>query len=97
MIFSKLPQLRGLIFLKRLTLSFVKTEKNVYKVKMSYENKNKPKQFGRRVCYAAFLSFQLREKWVAVSTHSFTALSPSSTASSDCLRYLLCIMKSLRK
>ena len=43
MIFSKLPQLRGLIFLKRLTLSFVKTEKNVYKVKMSYENKNKPK------------------------------------------------------
>ena len=39
MIFSKLPQLRGLIFLKRLPLSF---DKNVYKVKMNYESKNKP-------------------------------------------------------
>ena len=53
MIFSKLPQLRGLIFLNGLLLNFVKTEKNVYKVKMSNENKNKQKQFGSRVYYAA--------------------------------------------
>ena len=46
MISSKLPQLRGLSFLEKLPLSYLKTETNVYKVKLSYENKNKPKQFG---------------------------------------------------
>ena len=39
--------------LEMLSLSFVKTETKVYKVKLGYEHKNKSKQFGSRVYYTA--------------------------------------------